>query len=278
LDAPRCVVVTGATSGIGRALALEFHRRGHRVYATGRNADALAVLEARGLRVCALEVTRADDIARLVERLVADGLGVDILINNAGYGQMGPLVELPLEQLRQQFEVNTFAPLATAQALLPLLLTSGQPKIVNVSSVSGVLTTPFAGAYCASKAAVTALSDALRMELAPFGIQVVTIQPGHIASSFGDTASAGITNAVGSRYAQIAAAVHSRATASQHRATTAEQFAADVADQILRPRSRPVLTLGRGARKLVLLGRFAPARLRDRILSHRFRLDELRRG
>jgi short-subunit dehydrogenase len=113
------------------------------------------------------------------------------------------------------------------------------------------------------------------MELAPFGIQVLTIQPGHIASSFGDTAAAGIEASSGLRYAAIADAIHDRATASQHRATIAEKFAEQAVEQILRPRPPAVSTLGRGGKALVLFGRFAPARLRDHMLSRRFQLSDL---
>jgi NAD(P)-dependent dehydrogenase (short-subunit alcohol dehydrogenase family) len=170
------VIVTGATSGIGRALALEFHHRGYVVYAAGRDRAALDGLAAEGLRTAALDVASADGIAAFADRLATDGTGVQILVNNAGYGLMGPLAELPLDDVRQQFEVNTFAPLALTQALLPLLISNGAARVVNISSVSGVLATPFAGAYCGSKFALRGLSDALRLELAPFGIRVITIQ------------------------------------------------------------------------------------------------------
>jgi short-subunit dehydrogenase len=270
------VVVTGATSGIGQALALEFHRRGRLVYATGRDSTALASLRAAGLRTQVLDVTSHDDITALVRRLAADGVRAQILVNNAGYGLMGPLADLPVADVRRQFEVNTLAPLALIQAFLPVLTEHGDGRIVNITSVSGVLTTPFAGPYCASKSALNSLSDALRMELKPLGVRVITLQPGHIRSRFGATASAAADRDYShSRYAAISDAIADRAAASQNHATPAEDFARHAADRILASRPRPVITLGKSGRTLVLAQRLLPGRLRDRILARRFRLDTL---
>jgi short-subunit dehydrogenase len=272
------IVVTGATSGIGRAIALEFHCHGHAVYATGRNGAALDALAAEGLRTTVLDVTNPNDIAGFAARLAADRAGVRVLVNNAGYGQMGPLAELPLDDVRRQFEVNTFAPLALVQALLPMLIDNGDGRVVNVSSVSGVLATPFAGAYCGSKFALNELSDALRMELAPFGIRVITVRPGHVSSSFGATATAEAgRDCTGSRYAAISDAIAERAGASQQHATPATEFARRVADHVLAPRPRSVVTLGRGGHGLVALQRLVPVRHRDRLLSRKFRLNRLMR-
>jgi short-subunit dehydrogenase len=273
----RAVVVTGATSGIGRALALEFHRRGHLVYATGRDRQALDELHKTGLRTASLDVTSQEDIASLAARLAQDDSSVRILVNNAGYGLMGPLAELPLSGIRHQFEANTLAPLALTQALLHMLTADGDGRIVNVSSVSGVLATPFAGAYCSSKFALNGLSDALRMELAPLGVRVITLQPGHIRSSFGAKASAIADRDYSrSRYATISDAIAKRATASQHRATPADEFARRAVHHILSPAPHPVITLGRGSHSLILFQRLVPISLRDRLLARRFRLNKLR--
>jgi NAD(P)-dependent dehydrogenase (short-subunit alcohol dehydrogenase family) len=123
----QAVVVTGATHGIGRSIALEFHRRGHVVYATGRVRSALAELDGAGLRTAALDVTDTDAVDAFVRRLDEDGVTLHVLVNNAGYGLMGPLVELPLAEARRQFEVNTIAPLGVTQTLLPALIAHGWP-------------------------------------------------------------------------------------------------------------------------------------------------------
>jgi short-subunit dehydrogenase len=272
------VLITGCSSGIGRALALAFHARSCRVYATARRPEQLADLAQRGVHTLALDVDDADSIDRLGEHLKASGDVPDVLINNAGYGLMGPLADTPISALRQQFETNVFGLMAVTRALLPAMVARGRGLIVNIGSVSGVLTTPFAGAYCASKAAVHALSDALRMELAPLGIGVMTVQPGAIRSQFGATAQRGVELAQDSWYAAVADGVAARAGASQQHATTAEDLAEQLCTAVLSPRPPALLRIGNGSRALPAIARWIPRRLRDRMLMRRFGLQRLARG
>ncbi|MEW6168207.1 MAG: SDR family oxidoreductase [Pseudomonadota bacterium] len=271
-------VVTGASSGIGRALALALHARGCVVYATARRPETLAELAQRGLRTAPLEVCDAASIEAFAERLRADGGRVDVLVNNAGYGQMGPLLDIDSAALRAQLETNVVGLMAVTRAILPLMLAQRAGLIANVGSVSGVLVTPFSGAYCASKAAVHALSDALRMELAPFGLRVMTVQPGAIRSEFGATATRSLasTRTQASLYAAVSAAIAARANASQQHATPAEAFAQRLADALLSPVPPKLLRAGNGSRLLPALARWLPTELRDRLLSRRFQLDRLR--
>lgn len=276
----KTVLITGCSSGIGYALAEEFHGRGHRVYATARRVESLDVLKAKGIHVAALDVNDASSIASLMRQLAGDNVAIDVLVNNAGYGAMGPLAEFPEEELRRQFETNVFSVLAMTQALVPGMASRRSGRIVNIGSVSGVLVTPFSGAYCATKAAVHALSDALRMELAPFGIQVITVQPGGIQSQFGATASQGVAKRSDklSLYAPVADAIAARANASQQDATPAADFAREMVDGVLKASPAPVLRIGHGSRMMPLLKRWIPLRRLDRILSRRFRLDRLAAG
>ncbi|MBF3109124.1 SDR family NAD(P)-dependent oxidoreductase, partial [Pseudomonas aeruginosa] len=145
-----------------------------------------------------LDVNDAAALARLAEELEVEAAGLDVLVNNAGYGAMGPLLDGGVDAMRRQFETNVFAVVGVTRALFPLLRRKSG-LVVNVGSVSGVLVTPFAGAYCASKAAVHALSDALRLELAPFGVEVLEVQPGAIASNFGASASREMDSVVDER-------------------------------------------------------------------------------
>ncbi len=273
------VLITGCSSGIGRAAALEFHRRGFVVYATARRLQTLSELEAQGIRTAQLDVDDEASIVALQQHLDAEDVSVDVLINNAGYGAMGPLLEMSGQQLRQQFDTNVLAVMAMTRALAPGMLRRGGGRIVNIGSVSGVLVTPFAGAYCASKAAVHALSDALRMELAPFGIHVITIQPGAIQSDFGATASRGVAarDASGSVYAPIEDAIAARANASQQRSTTTESFARQLADAVLAPSPAATVRIGSGSFALPFLQRWLPTVFIDRMLSRRFKLDQLQR-
>jgi short-subunit dehydrogenase len=268
-------LITGCSSGIGRALAEEFERREHVVYATARRVEALEDLAARGIRTAALDVNDSASIDALMARLEEDGVTVTTLVNNAGYGAMGPLAELPLDELRLQFETNVFAIVTLIQAVVPGMVERRSGRIVNVGSVSGVLATPFSGAYCASKAAVHALSDSLRTELAPFGIRVVTVQPGAIQSQFGATASAGVARRSLSLYEPVADAIAARSEASQDKPTPADVFARKLADAVLAENPKPLVRIGRASSLLPFLKRWVPTRLLDRSLSRRFHLERL---
>ncbi|MEK6788197.1 MAG: SDR family NAD(P)-dependent oxidoreductase [Pseudomonadota bacterium] len=271
------ILITGAASGIGRALALNAHARGHTVYATDRDTDALAGLAALGLRTQRLDVTSAADIAALVARLDADGVGPDMLINNAGFGAIAPVLEISPDRLRAQFEVNVFAIVSLCQALAPRMMARQQGRIVNIGSISGLVTTPFAGAYCASKAAVHAFSDALRMELKPFGIRVMTVQPGGIRSDFGaaaaQAASAGLR--ADSRYAAVADGILARAEASQDGAMSAEDFAERMLTEVLAAQPRAVIRIGRHSTLLPLARQLVPTHWLDARLSREFGLERL---
>lgn len=147
--------VTGCSSGIGRALADAFQRAGYRVWASARKEDDVRALAEAGFQAVQLDVNDAAALARLAEELEVEAAGLDVLVNNAGYGAMGPLLDGGVDAMRRQFETNVFAVVGVTRALFPLLRRKSG-LVVNVGSVSGVLVTPFAGAYCASKAAACA--------------------------------------------------------------------------------------------------------------------------
>ncbi len=270
------VLITGCSSGIGHALALALHAQGCKVLATARRLEALAELAAQGIEVYALDVTREDSRQALLRHVQERGWQVDTLINNAGYGAMGPLLDMEESAWQAQFEVNVFAPMQLVRLLAPLMAQRRRGTIVNISSVSGILTTPFAGAYCASKAAFTAASDALRMELAAFGVRVITVQPGAIRSSFGGNAQAAISLAPDSLYQGIKAAVLARAGASQEGATPAAVFAQELSRHLLAPSCPPILRLGNKSRIMPWMKALLPTARLDKMLRQRFQLDRLR--
>lgn len=185
----KVVLITGATAGIGKHTALYLRERGHRVIATGRNPKALAELRASGVDAIALDVTSAESIGAAkaeIDRLT-DGYGVDVLVNNAGYGLFGPVEILSDEDVRAQFETNVFGLLAVTRAFVPEMRARGTGRVINVSSVGGRMVFPLGGVYHATKYAVEALSDALRMELRQFGIRVSVVEPGYIETEFTST-------------------------------------------------------------------------------------------
>lgn len=276
MNPAKTILITGCSSGIGAALALEFQRRGQRVIATARRLESLSELTAAGIRTLALDVNDSTSIAALAAELQAnEPTGLDLLINNAGYGQFGAVIDLEAEDLRRQFETNVIAPVMLSRALLPLLRKKPGACIANIGSISGLVTTPFAGAYCASKAALHALSDALRMELAPLGLRVVTIQPGGIASRFGAAATTQVRLPADSPYQPISAFVLGRANVSQRNATPVDEFARTVAGHLLDPQAGPVCRTGAQSTRLPWLKRCLPTALLDRKLQQLFGLNKL---
>lgn len=268
------VLITGCSSGIGRALADAFRGAGYNVWACARKPADLAVLSAAGFTAAELDVNDADAMQRLVERLRNEAGRLDVLINNAGYGAMGPLLDGGATAMRQQFETNVFSLVELTRACFPLLRAS-RGRVVNIGSISSVLITPFAGAYCASKAAVHALSGALRLELAPFGVQVMEVQPGAIASSFGNNASQSAEELINeqSPWWPLREGIRARANASQEKPTPASEFAAILLAAAQRPESPALLRIGNGSRSLPLMVRWLPRKLMDKMMSKRFGLD-----
>jgi short-subunit dehydrogenase len=263
------VLITGCSSGIGRALADAFRDAGYSVWATARKRQDVEQLAAAGFTARQLDVNDAPALALLADELEH----LDILINNAGYGAMGPLLDGGVEAMRQQFETNVFALVGVTRALFPLLRRS-RGVVVNIGSVSGVLVTPFAGAYCASKAAVHGLSDALRLELAPFGIRVMEVQPGAIASQFASNAQqqAEQVLATDSPWWPLREQVQARARASQDRPTPAAAFAQQLLAATGKSPVPALVRIGNGSTALPLLARLLPQRLLDWVLRKKFGL------
>jgi NAD(P)-dependent dehydrogenase (short-subunit alcohol dehydrogenase family) len=180
----RAVLVTGCSSGIGKAAALRLARSGFTVYATARDSERLADLTEAGCRPLALDVTD-DASARSAIAAIEEAEGaVGVLVNNAGYGQSGAVEAVPVDDLRRQFETNVLGYVRMAQLVLPGMRRQGWGRIVNVSSVAGKVTMPAQGAYSASKHAIEALSDALRFEVRGFGVKVSVVEPGPIRTEF----------------------------------------------------------------------------------------------
>ena len=187
--AQQIVLITGATTGIGKESALRFAREGFRVFATGRNKKALDALfdaSAGKLEIVELDVTDRESIARAAAEIASrtDGYGVDVLVNNAGYGTVGPTMEVTDEDIRGQYDTNVFGLVAVTQVFARAMMLRGRGRVINVSSLGGKVTLPMFGAYNSTKFAVESLSDALRRELAAFGVKVVLIEPGPIKTEF----------------------------------------------------------------------------------------------
>ncbi|MDD2386903.1 MAG: SDR family oxidoreductase [Bacteroidales bacterium] len=183
----KTVLITGATSGIGQACSDLFLKKGWNVIATGRDKQKLEILKESGASVFQLDVTKQQDINNLVTHIVNNGIRIDVLVNNAGFGQFGTIEETPDDKVRTQFDTNVFGMAAMIRAILPMMRENSSGRIVNISSAAGLSSMPGGGWYAASKFAVEALSDALRWEIKKLGIKVAIIEPGPIKTEFAGT-------------------------------------------------------------------------------------------
>ncbi|PKN19915.1 MAG: short-chain dehydrogenase [Deltaproteobacteria bacterium HGW-Deltaproteobacteria-6] len=276
MDKNSVVLISGCSSGIGLALAREFASRGCKVFATARRPAVIEDLKKEGMEIAALDVTDQKSIDACVAEVMAKAGRIDVLVNNAGYALVGPVVDLSIDDLRRQFETNVIGLVALTQAVAPHMIRQRSGLIVNMASVSGICATPFAGAYCGTKAAVNLLSDSLRIELAPFGISVVTVQPGAIKSRFGEVAEGSIRLNENSVYAPLSGYVKARATASQKDPTTAEEFSQKLIDKLFLKSIPKIIRLGKQSASLPIVAAL-PVNQFDNIMSKAFGLDKLKK-
>jgi|SRR6056297_1440397 len=178
------VLITGCSSGIGRETALSFLADGWEVYATARNPADVETLGEEGANIATLDVTEDDDVERVVSRIVDEHGHVDCLVNNAGYGQPGPVEDVPIEQVHDQFDVNLYGPLRLTRAVLPHMRERGTGTVVNVSSAVGRIAVPGMGIYSGSKFALEGVTDSLRGEVAEYGVDAVLVEPGPVDTNF----------------------------------------------------------------------------------------------
>ncbi len=268
------VLVTGCSTGIGRALVKELKARGHRPLATARKLESLNDLEAEGIDTLRLDVTDAASIRAATAAALERAGRIDVLVNNAGINAFGPIAELPLEELRAVLETNVVGLVAVTQAVFPHMAARRAGRIVNVGSVVGLLPTPFAAGYCASKAAVHSLSEVLRQEVKPFGIDVVVVQPGGVRSNIAETGGAHIErySSPDSRYHKAYDGIRKRAHASQDNPMPTEDFARELVAQSFATPAPRVVRLGTGADYLPKLAEL-PGEQRDGILAGTYGLN-----
>ena len=204
----KAVLITGCSSGIGRATAFRLQDAGWLVYATARRAESIEELARAGCRTMELDVTDEASMERAVQQVEADCGVIDALVNNAGYSQSGTIEETPIEWIRRQFETNVFGLARLTQLVLPGMRRAARGRIVNLGSMGGKLIFPGGGYYHASKYALEAFSDALRFEVGGLGIDVILIQPGLIRTGFSEAAVAGVPEqGAGSPYRTLMAKV-----------------------------------------------------------------------
>ena len=269
----RVALVTGASSGIGEDTARKLRALGYIVYGAARRTDRLQALTADGIRPLAMDVTDDASMSSGVNRILEETGRIDVLVNNAGYGSYGAIEDVPIDEARRQFEVNVFGLARLTQLITPHMRTQRSGTIINVSSIGGRLTTPLGGWYHATKYAVEALSDALRMELRPFGIDVVVVEPGAIRTAWWSIAADHLeATAEGSAYAdQIWAVAGAMRSESNNRRFSPPAVIARTVGKILtarRPRTR--YAVGFMAKPLIAARRVLPDRAFDRLIGAAF--------
>lgn len=266
------ILVTGASSGIGKAVAIELAHRGHTVFAAARRRDVLDNPAATysGIVAAPLDVTDEDSIERAWSLIdtVTHGTGVDVLVNAAGFALTGPIETLSIREVKRQFDTNVFGLMAVTRSVLPGMRARAAGRIINISSIVGRTIFPAMGAYGASKYAVEALSDALRMEIAPLGIKVVLIEPSFVATDIVDASSRGRGEAPAQAaeakgYGPLIESAEKFLANQRKRAMPAEALARTIANaaETRRPRSRYVTPVR--AKGLVALFTRLPDRLAD---------------
>lgn len=264
------VLVTGASSGIGKETARTLREEGYVVYGAARRVEKMSDLEELGVTSIAMDVTRDEDLVAAVERIAAETGGVDALVNNAGFATYGAMEDTSIDDARYQFEVNLFGLARLTQLVLPHMREQGHGRIVNMSSMGGRIYTPLGSWYHATKHALEGWSDCLRYELAPFGIDVVIIQPGSIDTEFGDVMVPPLLERSGSGpYAEMAQEMArvSREAYESGGGSPPSVVTAAVSDALSARRPKTRYVVGKLARPLMFLRKWAGDRIFDRVIS-----------
>ncbi len=278
------ILITGATSGIGREAVRRFAELGWEVFATGRSEARCAELarstaKEGNVRVVALDVDQAASIAACKDEILrlSGGYGVDVVVNNAGFARVSPIADLTDEDLRGHFDTNVFAVVSIARAFLPGMMERGKGRIVNVSSSGGRMSLPFVGAYHAAKFAVEALSDAMRWELAPFGVQVSVIEPGPVKTAFADRLIDSIPLvSPTSLYAPALADVEKLQRLAENNMILPAVVVRDIVHAASAKRARPRYVEPRWLALVIMLANLAPVCILDKVISRMFGLAKLK--
>jgi NAD(P)-dependent dehydrogenase (short-subunit alcohol dehydrogenase family) len=268
-EGKRIALVTGASSGIGEATALLLKQKGFTVYGAARRLERMQALENEGIHVVPLDVTDEGSCAACIDTIVENEGRVDILINNAGYGSYGAIEDVPIDEARRQFEVNLFGLARITKRVLPKMRENRYGKIVNISSMGGKIYTPFGGWYHATKHALEGLSDCLRLETEPFGIDVIVIEPGGIATDWGLIAADNLKKTSGSgAYGEAAtrAADGMRRRYSGTRLSKPSVIAETILTAVTADRPKTRYAVGYMARPSLFLRRWLSDRLFDRLI------------
>ena len=266
--AQQVALVTGASSGIGEQTARTLQKHGFTVYGAARRVDRMQALADSGIHVLALDVTDQDSCRAAVDTIITETGRIDVLVNNAGYGSYGAIEDVPPQEAQAQFDVNVFGAMQLVQAVLPHMRAQRSGTIVNVSSMGGKIYTPFGGWYHATKFALEALSDCLRVEVKPFGIRVVVIEPGGIRTEWGGIAAENLRKTSGTGpYAGAATRLANVLGRETRLASPPSVVANAIAKAVTAKRPRTRYAIGAGAKPAVIARRLLPDRFFDAVIG-----------
>ena len=272
-DSTRVALVTGASSGIGEHAARELRRKGFTVYAVARRLEPMAALEAEGVTTFSMDVTDDASMTAGIDRIISEQGRIDVLVNNAGYGSYGAVEDVPLDEGRRQFEVNLFGLARLVQLVTPHMRSQGGGRIINVSSIGGRIYEPLGAWYHATKFAVEGLSDSLRIELKPFGIDVVIIQPGPILTEWNAIARESLVerSATGAYAAQARAVARVlQAADAPGRGSTPDVVGRKIALAATTAHPKARYPVGRGAGTIIGARTVLPDRAFDALVGRAF--------
>lgn len=268
----KIAIVTGASSGIGAATARRLNAMGYTVYAAARRLELMAPLADAGVRPVRVDVTDEAALTALVDRVVAECGRIDVLVNNAGYGAMGAFEDVTMADARRQVDVNLFGPARLTQLVLPHMRAQRSGYIINISSIGGRVHVPLGNWYHATKFAIEGLSDTLRLEVAPFGIHVVVVEPGAIDTEWHGVAAGNlVANSTMGAYAVQAATVEKVLSGGRF-ASSPDVVAKAIAKAVTARRPRTRYAVGLGAKPVIYARRVLPDRVVDAVVRLTFRV------
>jgi NAD(P)-dependent dehydrogenase (short-subunit alcohol dehydrogenase family) len=274
MSVARVALVTGASSGIGEATARLLGQQGFEVYAVARRVERMAGLAAAGVHTLAMDVTDDASMVACIQRIIGEQGRIDVLVNNAGYGSYGAVEDVPIDEARRQFEVNVFGLARLTQLVTPSMREQGSGRIINISSIGGKFYEPLGAWYHATKFAVEGFSDSLRLELKPFGIDVVIVEPGAIVTEWNTIARDSLVETSrGGAYEERAQRVRRTMENGDTgmAATRPEVVARKIVKAATTAHPRPRYPVGRGAGSLVLARRLLPDRAFDVMVNTMYR-------
>jgi NAD(P)-dependent dehydrogenase (short-subunit alcohol dehydrogenase family) len=269
----KVALVTGGSSGIGECTVRELLGAGFTVYTAARRVERMQPLAELGAHVFAMDVTDDASMVAGIERIITEQGRIDVLVNNAGYGSYGAVEDVPIDEARRQFEVNVFGLARLTQLVTPHMREQGSGRIINISSIGGKFYEPFGAWYHAAKFAVEGFSDSLRLELKPFGVDVVIIEPGPIITEWNEIARDSLLERSGSTdYAKYARRAHKVLTDFDKpgRASKPEAVARKIVKAATTRHPAPRYPVGRGARVITGSRDHLPDRLFDQVVSRMY--------